>query len=54
MDSQNIHQQAIIIFASFIRTPINGISKLTKLFPAGKTQEIVSNLLNIKTKEKRQ
>ena len=26
-------------------TPINGISKFTKLYPAGKTQEIVSNLL---------
>jgi hypothetical protein len=29
----------------YILTPINGISKFTKLFSAGKAQKIISNLL---------
>jgi hypothetical protein len=32
-------------------TPINGISALTKLLFAGKTQKIISNLLKIDAKQ---
>jgi hypothetical protein len=32
-------------------TPINGISALTRLFSAGKTQKLISNLLKIDAKQ---
>jgi hypothetical protein len=32
-------------------TPINGISALTRLFSAGKTQKLISNLLEIDAKQ---
>ena len=33
-------------------TPINGISKFTKLFPAEETQEIISSLLTFKCRDR--
>ncbi len=40
------------INGTFFSTPLRGVSKFTKLFPAEETQEIIFNLLTLKCRDR--